>query len=111
MLNSAPLEGRKGARSLYSLPLGPRESPTRRTVSPRQRLNEELLANRSPDHSGAGIQSSHLGAVGYLMHGFVLLFLSIWVLYHFGQVFWFLSIVIAAVGMISVYAAYGSCVA
>ena len=104
MSNSAPLEKRRVARSPSSRPLRPAPL-TRRAVSAPQRPSEELL---TPDHSGAGIGSSLPGAVGYVMHGFVLFLLSIWAFYHFGQVFWFFSIVIAAVGIISMYYAYAA---
>ena len=109
MSKSAPLEGRGIARSPYLRSLG-QGSLTRRPASPPERLrDQELLANELSDDSwGAGIRSSPVGVVGYSMHGVTLLFLSFWALYHFGQVFWFFSIVIAAVGMISLYYAYAA---
>ena len=109
MSKSAPLEGRGIARSPYLRSLG-QGSLTRRPASPPERLrDQELLANELSDDFWGG-RNSILArrGVGYSMHGVTLLFLSFWALYHFGQVFWFFSIGIAAVGMISLYYAYAA---
>lgn len=54
----------------------------------------------------AGRPSWGVGAFGYAIHGFALLLLSLWALSHFGQVFWFFSLISAALGANSLHSAY-----
>ena len=54
----------------------------------------------------AGNRAWRLDMFGYLIHGFALLSLSLWALGHFGQVFWFFSLVSGALGANSLYSAY-----
>ncbi len=49
------------------------------------------------------------GVFGYALHGFALLLFALWAAWHFGQVFWFFSLVSAALGLSSLHDAYASC--
>jgi hypothetical protein len=105
MLKSVPIQGPRIARSVF--PLG-QASVTRRHVNAQHSLREQVLlsGNSSDNRTGAGSRSLLRDVAGYSFHGFGFLFLSFWTLYHFGQVFWFFSIVSAAVALISLRDAY-----
>ena len=104
MSKAAPQQRRKIATARSSRSLG-RARDARCGANPGfRRRDEELFADYPPvDSSPAGDRSSLLDMVAYVIHGFALLFLSLWALYYFGQVFWFFSTVMAAVGMFSLY--------
>lgn len=102
MAKSVPIQGRSIARS--ASPLG-HLSVTRRRVNVGHD-HEFLSRYSSDDHSEAKNRSLLLGVGGYSNYWFALLFVWFWALYHFGQAFWFFSIVTGAVALISLYGAY-----
>jgi hypothetical protein len=67
-----------------------------------------LAADSSNDSSAAANPSSFFDFLLYLIHGLALLLLALWALYHFGQVFWFFSTVMALIGMFSLHNAYAA---
>ena len=79
-----------------------KQSPVRKrpAKSVRARTAYALFASQSLDNKPtAGKRSWRLDVFGYSIHGLALLFLSLWALSHFGQVFWFFSVVSAALGV------------
>jgi hypothetical protein len=92
MAKSVPIQGRSIARSA---------SPHGRLSVTRRRVNvghDQEFASRysSDDHSEAKNGSLLLAVGGYSSYWFALLFVWFWAIYHFGQAFWFFSIVTGA---------------
>ncbi len=71
------------------------------------RTSGALLAGQPfPNNAKARPPSWRVGAFGYAINGLALLFLSLWAFSHFGQVFWFFSLVSAALGVNSLHGAH-----
>ena len=101
MLDLAPPRGQTSKQSTV------RKRPAKPV---RARTPDALFASQaSGDRPKAGNRSWRLDVFGYSIHGFALLFLSLWALSQFGQVYWFFSLVSAALGVNSLYSAYVFC--
>ncbi len=97
MLDLAPPGGETSKPSTIKRPAKPVSA----------RTSDALLAGRPlADNAKARPPSWRVGAFGYAIHGLALLLLSLWALSHFGQVFWFFSLVSAALGVNSLHSAY-----
>jgi hypothetical protein len=104
MVNLAPLQRRNMTNSRSS-PSRAKASDARRGMNaPPSISDREVLADDSAnDPSATANGFSFSDIVLSLIHGLALLFLSFWALYHFGQVFWFFSIVMTGLGMNSLH--------